>query len=111
MDVTKIVRNANFAEMRAGLGERAAAVLEDFRKHGPVTTMTLALVTGRSVLSVRPRATELLALGALYVVGTLREGRVRHSVLGARSEEEWPLAYGFVQTLYRERNPVQRGLL
>lgn len=61
-------RNATFRDLTKRLTGQRKAVLEAWRRHGPCTTEDLAERSGISILSLRPRTTELYQLGFLVVV-------------------------------------------
>lgn len=67
------IRKDNFMEMRARLPRLQREVHAALAAHGPLTTLELAGIMGRSVLTVRPRVTELAGLGLAKCVG--RRGR------------------------------------
>jgi hypothetical protein len=56
-------RLATFADMQERLQGQRAAVLAAWVKHGPGTTAEVAARAGISILSFRPRSTELFQLG------------------------------------------------
>lgn len=84
------IRNANFDQLRDTLEEKLREVYEAFACHGPCTTRQLADAARMDILSVRPRATDLLHLGLLAVSGSVvgpsgrKEGRYE-----ATTPEEW----------------------
>lgn len=56
-------RNETFAQVQARLEGGRAAVLAAWCEHGPCTTKELAERSGLSLLSLRPRTTELYQAG------------------------------------------------
>ena len=56
-------RNATWAEVQGRVQGQRLAVLEGYKAHGPCSTMTLSYGLELSILSVRPRTTELVQLG------------------------------------------------
>ena len=89
MDSTQI-RNANFAQLRDGLEEKLREVYEAFAVHGPCTTRQLADAARMDILSVRPRATDLLHLGLLAISGSVvgPSGR-KEGIYEATTPDEW----------------------
>lgn len=61
-------RNATFADIKARLVDLRLEVLGHLRRLGPCTTQELADKSGITVLTVRPRVNELVALGFAAVV-------------------------------------------
>ena len=64
-DISKLT----FDAVKASLTGRRLRVYDGFRIHGPCTTRELSDLIQLSILSVRPRATELLQLGLITCVG------------------------------------------
>ena len=60
-------RNATFAQLQERLVGQRAAVLEAWRMHGPGTTEEVAQRAGISILTFRPRTTELGQLGFIVL--------------------------------------------
>ncbi len=58
-------RNVTFAELQARLAGGRAAVLAAWNRYGPGTTAVVAARAQISILTFRPRTTELLQLGFL----------------------------------------------
>lgn len=56
-------RNATFADLQARIVGQREAALAAWRVHGPGTTEEVAARSGMSILSLRPRTTELFQLG------------------------------------------------
>jgi predicted ArsR family transcriptional regulator len=82
------IRNATFDELRGALGELREAVLRALEAHGPCTTRRLAEASGIDLLTVRPRVTELVQMGAAELAGAERR---REGVYRARTDLEWAL--------------------
>lgn len=61
-------RNATWSHVRAHLPRRCTEVFEAWLLHGPGTTRQVAERSRIDLLSLRPRTTELLAVGLLEVV-------------------------------------------
>jgi len=84
-------RNANFAALRDGMARQRLRVYRAWQAHGPATTSELARESGISILSLRPRTTELLELGLLRVARVkdqeLHVGR--EGVYTVTSQAEW----------------------
>jgi hypothetical protein len=79
-------RNETFADLQGRIAGLRAVVLDAWRKHGPCTTEELAERSEISILSLRPRTTELYQLGFLTLAEDQErkgEGRYR-----ARTEAE-----------------------
>lgn len=66
---------ATFAEISTHLGALRLDVWRGLLTHGPCTTAQLADKIGMSILTVRPRVTELTQVGLARLVGGEREGR------------------------------------
>lgn len=63
------LRNATFKDLQDRLTGQRRAVLELWRNQSePMTTQDLAEASGFSILSLRPRSTELYQLGFLRLV-------------------------------------------
>jgi hypothetical protein len=56
-------RNETFASIQNRIGGSRACVYAAWAKHGPCTTEDLARLSSISILSLRPRTTELFQLG------------------------------------------------
>jgi len=61
-------RNATWNEVREQLAGRMLVVYEAWQKHGPGTTREIAERSGLDILTVRPRTTNLFALGFVHLV-------------------------------------------
>lgn len=79
-------RNATFDELKSRLAGGRAAVLTAWLRHGPGTTAVIAARAQISILSFRPRTTELLQLG---FIGLAEEQRYRgQAIYRARTDAE-----------------------
>lgn len=56
-------RNENYHQIRARISGQRQAVLDAWLIHGPGTTKDVAARAGISILTFRPRTTELVELG------------------------------------------------
>lgn len=79
-------RNATFAEIAGRIAGQRASALEAWRVHGPATTAQLAERSGLSILTLRPRTTELVQLG--YVVLCEAQPAGHEGVYRVRTDEE-----------------------
>jgi hypothetical protein len=61
-------RLATFAELKTRLAGQREAVLRAWQRHGPGTTAAVCMAAGMSILTFRPRTTELFQLGFLCVL-------------------------------------------
>ena len=80
-------RNEKFASLRDRLHNSRAQVYLAWVKHGPGTTRQVAERSRIDILTLRPRTTELLQMGALTVEGSAHEPG--QGVYRARSLPEW----------------------
>lgn len=72
------IRNMTFDERRAQLTGARVQVWEWLYAHGPATTTEISEGVGISLLTVRPRVTELYQLGFIECIGRKgREGEYR----------------------------------
>ena len=67
-------RNATFADLLQHIAGDRERVLEAWRAHGPCTTEDLAQRSGISILTLRPRTTELVQLGFVILAGGSKRG-------------------------------------
>lgn len=81
------LRNEAFEAIRKRLADDRLAVYLALQQHGGCTTRTLARLMERDILSVRPRVSELVDLGAVELYD--RHGH--EGVYCARTEPEWAL--------------------
>jgi DNA-binding IclR family transcriptional regulator len=63
-------RNETFDQVRERVEGQRAAVLGAWAQHGPCTTRELADRSGISLLTLRPRTTELVELGFVRLAET-----------------------------------------
>lgn len=82
------LRNATWAEVQTHLGEDLLRVHAAYLEHGPGTTRQLSEKSGISLLTLRPRTTDLYQLGLVECTGrTGSEGiysHVPHATAAAR---------------------------
>lgn len=79
------IRNESFVTLRDSLNAMRREVLVALAQHGPCTTRQLAERSGRDILTVRPRVTELCELGLV-----LMDGRAGHEgIYRIASQAEW----------------------
>lgn len=83
------IRNANFEQLRDSLEERRREVYEAFVCHGPCTTRQLADAARMDILSVRPRASELVDIGLLVITGFDTSRGKREGIYRATDLNEW----------------------
>ena len=74
-----------FADLQPLLDQRRAEVHAAWLAHGPTTTAGLAEASGISILTLRPRTTELYQIGLLELIG--KEGH--HGIYRARTLAGW----------------------
>ena len=70
-------RNETFAGIKGRLFGQRLAVYEAWKQFGPCTTAQLAERSGLSILTLRPRTTELFQLGLVICTGGHSEGIYR----------------------------------
>jgi predicted transcriptional regulator len=80
------LRNTTFALIRQTLSDRIKAVYEAWMVHGPATTRELATKSGIDLLNVRPRTTDLCALGLVELAGAERSSEGVYQVV---TEDHW----------------------
>jgi hypothetical protein len=100
-------RNATFASLETYVTGQRASVLDAWRTHGPCTTLELAARSNLSVLNVRPRTHELLALG--FVCLAEQQPAKGEGTYRARSQPELA-AWIAEQGRLARGEPVQRQL-
>lgn len=93
------LRNATFADLQGRIAGQRAAVLEAWRVHGPATTAELSRLSGISILTLRPRTTELVQLG--YVVLSAEGKHAHEGVYRIRTEAELAEWFAAVQASAR----------
>jgi len=62
------LRDLTWESLQPRLTGQRLAVLAAFRERGPATTEQMAAKIGMSILTFRPRTTELCQLGLVYLV-------------------------------------------
>lgn len=91
-------RNETFEQVRERIQGELEAVQLAFAQHGPGTTREVSGRSGISLLTLRPRTTELVQIGALALVGKMKhEGiyaAVRTEVHRTWFDEEHKRAVG-----------------
>lgn len=98
-------RNATFADLQTHITGDRERVLDAWKKHGPCTTEDLAQRSGISILSLRPRTTDLVKLGFVLLAGGGKRGGVY------RAAEYQELVNHFTeQQQLAQGNPVQGEL-
>jgi len=80
------LRNENWERLQDGLQGRLLDVYRIWREYGPGTTRAVALRSGREILSLRPRTTDLYGIGLVELVGRVAGDG---GVYRARDREEW----------------------
>lgn len=93
-------RNASFEDLRARLQGERMKVLSAWRQHGRGTTAEIAQKAEISILSFRPRTTELYQLGFLKLVNADERGT--EGVYQAATDVE------VLETFRRRRDAEQR---
>jgi len=79
------IRNENFKSMQDQLHGQRKAVFDAWQRYGPTTTEHLSTVVAISLLTIRPRTTELYQIGLLECAGHA-DGC---GIYRARTAEEW----------------------
>ncbi|WP_309400197.1 hypothetical protein [Cerasicoccus maritimus] len=94
-------RNATFESLQERLSKSRAQVLEAWQQHGPGSTEELAERSGISILSLRPRTTELYQLGFVVLADAQAANTTGASY---RAAEPWEIQAHFnrKQRLARE---------
>jgi DNA-binding Lrp family transcriptional regulator len=82
------IRNLNWREIQARLGGVREMLWRDLMDRGPGTTLELAERSGVSAWTVRPRVTELVAMGFAVAAGARRRGRVREGIYAGVCAED-----------------------
>lgn len=98
MNATEI-RDLNWHDIQAQVTGLRASVHAALLRHGPCTTRQLAEASGLSILTVRPRVTELSELG--FALCTGREGK--EGVYRAYTPDE-------AEALHQEREAARLAL-
>jgi DNA-binding MarR family transcriptional regulator len=100
-------RNETFAQVQERVVGARAAVLAAFQAHGPCTTKELAEVSGLSILTLRPRTTELVELGLVI----LAEGQSAKGEGIYRAATHSEAILFFNQSRRRAERPAELPLL
>lgn len=85
-------RNNTFWSLRGELEGLRRRTYSAWRQHGPGTTREIATLSGISLLTLRPRSTELLELGLLEIVSDVEgepQRRAREGVYQVTPVERW----------------------
>lgn len=99
-------RNETFVQVQERVVGARAAVLAAFQQHGPCTTKQLADLSGLSLLTLRPRTTELVELGLVMLAEAQAEKGEGTYRAATHSE-----AILFFNTAQRRAAPGQMSLL
>lgn len=83
------IRDENWRSLRGHVGARLHLVHAALLAHGPLTTAELAARMGKSVLSVRPRVTDLVTFGLARCVGRNGRDGVYRAVNWHDAAEAW----------------------
>ncbi|MFA6271418.1 MAG: hypothetical protein WC657_09530 [Candidatus Paceibacterota bacterium] len=67
-------RNTSWAQLQGHLAGQRETVYHAFEHHGPGTTRDIAHKANISILTLRPRTTELVQLGFVEVLGPSADG-------------------------------------
>ena len=86
------LRNATWESIQPLLTGLRLAVLETWRLHGPGTTCQMAARSGLSILTFRPRTTELVQLGLLECIGRSEHEGIYAAVPEADAREAFEAA-------------------
>lgn len=97
-------RNATFTDLQERISGQREAVLRAWQQHGPCTTEELAERSGISILTLRPRTTELYQIGYL-VLAENASATTKGGVYRTRSTSE---LLAWFNTQQREAAPGQR---
>lgn len=85
------LRNATWAEVQQHLGEDMLRVHAAWLAHGPGTTREIAEKSGISLLTFRPRTTDLYQLGYVACIGSSSAGNegIYRGRTDAEAEQAW----------------------
>lgn len=92
MTITEQTRLEAWNAVRARCGMLHDRILQDLRMHGPSTTRRVAESTFISILTVRPRMTELAQLGLVEAVDRNEDGAIYQAVPEWKAAEAWNTA-------------------
>jgi hypothetical protein len=79
------LRNATWDSIHSSLSFRLAVVYGEWIIHGPGTTREVSQRSGRDILSLRPRTTDLYQIGLLELIGRQKN----EGIYRARNKSEW----------------------
>lgn len=82
------VRTANWNEIMSCMSVARQRVYEAWQRNGPGTTVAVCERSMMSILSFRPRTTELVQLGLLECTGKEVSDGISHGIYSALSLEE-----------------------
>jgi hypothetical protein len=86
-------RDATFEGIRESLNAWRQVVYVAWQAHGPGTTREIAERSGESLLTLRPRSTELLQMGLLSIVGKTKSDQAAwrscEGIYRVTTAEEW----------------------
>lgn len=83
------IRNATFESLRESLADRLRDTYRAFVDHGPGTTFQISERSGMGLLTLRPRATDLLQLGLLDLAGHTVENGKKCGIYYAVTPATW----------------------
>ena len=86
MSIANETRRESYDRTLAGIGTQLRKVLLEVTANGPVSAWQLARIMGRNVYVIRPRLTELAAMGKIKEVGK------RYESVTDRMEAVWDVA-------------------
>lgn len=81
-------RNATYHDLLQSLSGKREETLRAWRTHGPCTTEALAERSGLSILSLRPRTTELCQMGFVVLADPDAEATTKGAVYRAATTAE-----------------------
>jgi hypothetical protein len=84
------LRNATWLGLQSTLHSSLQDIYAAWLAHGPGTTRAVAARSGRDLLTLRPRTTDLYQLGLVVLVGrTGSGGRSSEGIYAARTQADW----------------------
>lgn len=78
-------RNETYERIKPQLNRQCEAVYNAYLQYGASTTIGMANASGISLLTLRPRVTDLMKMGAIECVGRAHG----HGIYRARTPDEW----------------------
>lgn len=87
-------RNATFHDLLKTVSGKREETLRAWRDHGPCTTEELADRSGLSILTLRPRTTELYQLGFVMLADSAAEATTSGAVYRAATTSETQEQFG-----------------